>query len=148
MVRLYSANAVTLVKNAEGLRLSAYQDPGGIWTIGWGHTGKDVFEGLTITELQAEKLLDNDLQKAANIVNTLVLVDINQNQFDALVDFTLNLGGGNLQSSTLLRYLNQGNFDLASKEFPKWIYQGKVKLEGLEKRRQAELVLFNSAPSN
>ena len=108
-----SPNGQTLIKKFEGLRLTAYQDMVGVWAIGYGHTGPDVKPGLTITQQQADQLLINDLVRFNNGVNALVTVKLNQNQFDALVSFSYNLGLGSLQNSTLLRLLNQGgdNYD-------------------------------------
>ena len=103
-----------LIEKFEGLRLTAYQDMVGVWTIGYGHTGPDVKAGLTITQQQAEQLLINDLARFNNGVNALVTVKINQNQFDALISFSYNLGLGSLQQSTLLRLLNAGNFQAAA----------------------------------
>lgn len=118
------------------------------WTIGIGHTGSvdgvPVGPGMVITEAKSYALLDQDAATAAKGVNTSVVVPLNQNQFDALVDFTFNLGVGNLQSSTLLKKLNARDYTGASNEFPKWNKaQGQV-LSGLTKRREAERKLFLS----
>jgi len=126
------------------LRLTAYQDSVGVWTIGYGHTGSDVRPGLTITQEQASALLQQDVAGAVAAVNRLVTVTLTQNQFDALVDFTFNEGQGNLASSTLLRELNAGNTAGAAAQFLVWVYAGGVQLPGLVKRRQAEAALFQS----
>jgi lysozyme len=81
----YSQNGLNLTEQFEGLRLTAYQDQVGVWTIGYGHTGPDVHAGLTITQQQANNLLMQDTQSAAAAVNRLVTVAINQDEFDALV---------------------------------------------------------------
>lgn len=140
----YSATGRALTEDCEGLRLNAYQDSVGVWTIGYGHTGKDVHPGLTCTQAQADAWLQQDIQGAVHVVNTVVKVPLNQNQFDALVDFVFNLGSGNFQSSTLLKLLNQGNYQGASNEFPKWNHAGGVVLGGLTTRRLAEQKLFNT----
>ena len=101
------------IKNHEGLRLTAYKDGGGVWTIGYGHTGSDVREGLTIPLSEAERLLTRDLRVAEGHVNDAVKVKLTQNQFDALVSFTYNLGGGAFRSSTLLKLLNAGDYEWA-----------------------------------
>lgn len=138
----YSKNGYDLTKSSEGCKLIAYQDPVGVWTIGYGHTGPDVFDGLVITQSYAEKLLAKDIQEAGAHVNSVVDVDINQDKFDALVDFTFNLGPGRLDHSTLLKKLNAGDHFGASQEFDKWVFaDGKV-LAGLVKRRRAEKSLF------
>ncbi len=100
--------------------------------------------GMTCTQEQAEQWLQEDVQSAVDAVNRLVTVQLTQNQFDALVDFTFNLGSGNLQSSTLLRLLNAGNYAGAAGEFEKWDKAGGQALPGLLRRRQAERDLFNS----
>ena len=119
-----------LIEKFEGLRLTAYQDMVGVWTIGYGHTGPDVKAGLTITQQQAEQLLINDLARFNNGVNALVTVKINQNQFDALISFSYNLGLGSLQQSTLLRLLNAGNFQAAADQFPRWDRAGGKEVAG------------------
>ena len=132
----------TLIQKFEGLRLTAYQDMVGVWTIGYGHTGPDVKAGMTITLQQAEQLLINDLARFEKGVNALVQTPISQNQFDALVSFSYNLGLGSLQQSTLLRLLNAGNFQAAADQFPRWDHAGGKKVAGLTARRAAERQIF------
>ncbi|MBM2884524.1 muraminidase [Chromobacterium amazonense] len=139
-----SSNGIQLIQQFEGLRLTAYQDSVGVWTIGYGHTGPDVRAGLSISDSQATQLLSQDLRRFEQGVSNLVKVAINQNQFDALISFSYNLGLGNLQSSTLLRLLNQGDYRGASGQFPLWDKAGGKVLPGLQKRRQAEQALFLS----
>jgi lysozyme len=141
----YSDQGLALTERFEGLQLTAYQDPVGVWTIGYGHTGPDVQPGLTITQEQAGALLLQDVAGAVAAVNRLVTVPLTQNQFDALVDFTFNVGQGNLASSTLLRELNAGNTAGAAAQFLVWVYAKGVELPGLVTRRQAESALFQSA---
>jgi lysozyme len=141
----YSDQGLALTEQFEGLQLTAYQDPVGVWTIGYGHTGSDVQPGLTITQEQASDLLLQDVAGAVAAVNRLVTVPLTQNQFDALVDFTFNVGQGNLASSTLLRELNAGNTEGAAAQFLVWVYAKGVELPGLVTRRQAEAALFQSA---
>lgn len=141
-----SKNGIQLIKQFEGCRLKAYKCPANVWTIGIGHTetvnGKPIVEGMTITELMAETLLAIDLQKFENAINTKVKKPLTQNEFDALVSFVFNNGIGAFEQSTMLKLLNQGNFNLAAKQFDRWIYaKGKV-LNGLKKRRAAEKALF------
>jgi len=140
----YGTAGLALTKQSEGCELNAYQDPVGIWTIGYGHTGPAVVQGFTITQEQADALLVSDVAGAVACVNKAVQVQINQNQFDALVDFTFNLGCASLLSSTLLRLLNAGDFDGAAGQFARWVYAGKTILPGLERRRAAELQLFQT----
>lgn len=138
----YSEKGYGLTKSMEGCKLVAYKCPAGVWTIGYGHTGHDVFEGLVIAEGHAEKLLQQDVRKFEDAVNRLVKVEITQDQFDALVDFAFNVGSGALEKSTLLKKLNAGDYIGAAGEFDKWIFaDGKV-LSGLVKRRGFEKALF------
>lgn len=136
-----SQAGVNLIKSFEGCRLTAYQDSAGVWTIGYGHTS-GVKKGMTITEAQAEAYLKGDLGTAENAVNGKVTYSIKQNQFDALVSFTYNVGSGNFGSSTLLKKLNQGDITGAANEFDKWNKAGGQVLEGLVRRRAAEKAMF------
>lgn len=126
--------------------LAAYQDPGGVWTVGYGHTGREVHSGYKIMLTDATSLLVDDLGAAGDSVTVLVRVPLTRNQYDALVDFTFNLGHVNLANSTLLRLVNQGGMVDAEGEFRKWIYGTvngeKVKLPGLVKRRESEAGLW------
>lgn len=140
----YSANGLALTEKFEGLRLDAYQDTAGVWTIGYGHTGPDVQPSLTITQEQAEILLAADIAWAAACVNKAVKSAINQNQFDALVDFTFNLGCASLVQSTLLHLVNTGDFTAAAQQFLRWNKACGQPLKGLTLRRQAEMELFNT----
>lgn len=151
-----SDRGIRFIKNHEGLRLTAYRDPVGIWTIGYGHTGADVWAGKTITAEQAGQLLRRDLAEAESAVNELVKVPLTQEQYDALVSFTFNVGSDmdadeiaeGLGDSTLLKKLNAGNYDGAQAEFPKWC-KGRINgvkrvLPGLLRRRKAEAALFST----
>ena len=140
--RKTSPAGIELIKGFESCQLAAYLCPAGKWTIGYGHTGPDVKPGLTITQQQAEQLLINDLVQFERRVNDLVTVQINQNQFDALVSFSYNLGVGALQKSTLLRLLNAGSYQPAADEFPRWKRAGGNVVAGLTRRRYAERQLF------
>lgn len=137
-----SQNGVDLIKRFEGCRLKAYRCPAGVLTIGYGHTGSDVSNGMEISQEKAENMLKMDLVVHCNNVAKLVKVPLNQNQFDALVSFEYNVGYGALSTSTLLRLLNQGKYTEASKQFERWVYAGGKPLEGLKRRRKAEKELF------
>lgn len=139
-----SQKGVDLIKASEGLELKAYKDSVGVLTIGYGSTGTHVFARQVITESQAEVLLKSDLSRFEKGVMDLVKVPLNQNQFDALVSFSFNLGLGNLKSSTLLRKLNSMDYAGASLEFERWNRAGGKILAGLTKRRLAEKALFLS----
>lgn len=139
-----SQKGINLIKMFEGLSLKAYKDSVGIVTIGYGSTGPHVSMGQTITEVQAEALLKTDIARFERGVSDLVTVPLNQNQFDALVSFSFNLGLGNLKSSTLLRKLNSLDYSGAAKEFERWNRAGGKVLAGLTRRRIAERDLFLS----
>jgi lysozyme len=141
----YSDAGLTLTKNFEGCRLSAYADQGGVWTIGYGHTGPGVHAGLTITQDQADIFLQSDTAGAVACVNKLVTGPIVQCQFDALVDFAFNLGCACLATSTLLRAVNAGDFAGAANEFLRWDHVGGMVVPGLLRRRQAESQMFLAA---
>ncbi len=130
------------IQNWEGLRLEAYMPtPNDKPTIGWGHT-IDVRMGDIISREQAEKFFTFDVRWAVSCVNAEVKVGLTQNQFDAIVSIVFNIGATNFGKSTLLRKLNKGDYDGASQEFGRWVYQGKKVLKGLVRRRAAEQELF------
>jgi lysozyme len=136
-----SLTGIQLIKEWEGWRDKAYLCPAGKWTIGYGHT-KTAKRGMVISKENGEKLLREDLQVYENAVNRLVTVPLNQNQFDALVSFTYNVGRGAFSQSTLLRYLNNGHYDAAANQFTKWVNGGGKELPGLVARRETERTLF------
>ena len=138
-----SENGIELIKSFEGRRLVAYQDSVGVWTIGYGHT-KDVWEDRLIIKSTADRLLAEDLAEFEEYVNTLVKVPLTQNQFDALVSWTFNLGPTNLTESTLLKKLNAGDYDAVPDEIRRWNKAVGEVLEGLVRRREAEAALFNA----
>jgi len=138
-----SKNGIELIKEFEGRRLVAYQDSVGVWTIGYGHT-KDVWEDRLIIKSTADRLLAEDLAEFEKYVDNLVDVPLTQNQFDALVAWTFNLGPTNLSESTLLKKLNAGDYDSVPSEMKRWNKAGGEVLEGLVRRREAEAALFNA----
>ncbi|MBF7982191.1 MULTISPECIES: lysozyme [Rahnella] len=141
------AKGVALIKTFEGLRLEKYQDVVGKWTIGYGHLIlPDESFSAAIPEAQADALLRQDLGISEKAVNQYVIVPLTQNQFDALVSFTFNLGIGNLKSSTLLRVLNARQYQDAANEFLRWDKAGGKQVAGLIRRRTAERALFISQP--
>ena len=131
-----------MTRSFEGLRLEAYQDSAGIWTIGYGHTGPEVHRGQCIDEAEAEALLRSDLASALECVRRAVRVELEQHEFDALVDFCFNVGRGNLLGSSLLRYVNRGEVDSAAMQFGLWVHAGGKVVPGLVRRRAAEAALF------
>ncbi|MDA9470548.1 lysozyme [Enterococcus sp. 5H] len=141
-----SQNGRNLIKKWEGLRLSAYQDSVGVWTIGYGHT-KGVYAGMTISEMQANAFLDEDIKTHAVGIFKYVTVQLNQNQFDALVSFHFNLGPYILANSQLLIYINSKNWTSAANEMKRYVYAGGQILQGLVNRRNDEVTLFLKAAS-
>ena len=132
------------IEQFEGLRLASYQDSIGVWTIGYGHT-EGVSAGMTCTSEQADAWMAEDLRVAELAVDISVRVTLNQNQYDALVSFTFNVGSGNFENSTLLKKLNLSDYIGASAQFPIWDRAGGQALPGLLKRRLAERDLFLEA---
>jgi len=135
-------HAAPLVKKYEGCRLDSYKCPADVWTIGVGHTGPEVHEGLKWTQAQADEALNKDLLRALNDARKVIDVGLNDKQMAAIVSFVFNLGIGNFRNSTLLKKINKGDFLGASKEFGKWTYGGGKQLPGLVARREAEANLF------
>lgn len=131
---------ISLIKSFEKLELKAYKCPAGVWTIGYGHT-KGVKKGDVCTEAQAEQWLKEDLANAETAMDGLKL---NQNQFDALVSFTFNLGIGNFKKSTLYKKVKVNTNDPSiADEFAKWKFANGKELAGLVRRRAAEAELYN-----
>jgi lysozyme len=136
-----SAEGLALIKKFEGCELEAYQDAVGVWTIGYGHI-KGVKEGMTITKQQAEEMLEEELIEYENYVKEAVKYQLDQCMFDALVSWTYNLGPSNLNSSTLLKVLNAGDYDGVPEQIKRWNKAGGKVLQGLVRRREAEALLF------
>jgi lysozyme len=134
-------SGTALIQSFETLRLAAYQDQRGIWTIGWGHT-LGVVEYQTCTQAEADEWFLQDTQYAVDGINRTVCVGLTQNQFDALVSFTFNVGIGSEAHSTLLAYINGGNFYDAADQFLAWNHINGVPNAGLTRRRLAERALF------
>lgn len=128
------------IKGWEGCRLTAYRCPAGVLTIGYGHTGKDVTPGKRITQAEADALFNEDIAKFAASVEPLVAgVNLNNNQFDALVSLAYNIGVGAFRNSTLLKFVKANPDDEAiRREFLRWDKSGGRVLPGLSKRRLAE----------
>lgn len=155
----YSPAAITIVKRWESCRLEAYADEGGVWTIGYGHTGEDVKQGDKITQRRAEELLAQDMADATNSINGAVdfeKVKLTQYQFDALVSFVFNVGPGhpgkkagfvyllNGEPSTMLKFINDGMVAAAATQFERWCNVDGRPSAGLRERRIAERDLYNN----
>ena len=143
-----SAAGIELLKQFEGCRLTAYQDSVGVWTIGFGTT-TGVKEGQTISQVKAEEYLRFDLAIFEKAVTESLKVPVNQNQFDALVSFTYNVGVSAFRSSTLLNLINEKtDKKVVAAEFSKWVKAGNQTLPGLVSRRKAESELFLKGAKN
>jgi lysozyme len=143
----FSEYGKSILKARESLRLKAYLDGGGVPTDGWGHT-KGVKLGDVITLEQAEEFLAQDLYDFELAINRLVYVDINQNQYDALVCLVFNIGINAFQNSTLRRKLNTGDVYGAADQFDAWVFDNGKRVHGLELRRKIEKTLFLKGMDN
>jgi lysozyme len=143
-----STAGLELIKTSEGFRAKTYLDLAGNPTIGYGHrlTPRECYpDGICATE--ADVILRWDVREAEQSVARLVRVPLTQGQFDALVDFTFNLGSGRLASSTLLQSLNAGNYDAAASELLRWDHSGAHEIASLKARREAEFRLWTGSKS-
>ena len=148
-----SAKGLDIIKEHEGLRLNAYKDIVGVWTIGYGHTST-TYPGHVITKTEAEQLLLDDVSWAENAVNKyLKHVRLNQNQFDALVSLVFNVGApaiftvkysnGYEKGSSLYNLIILGNFEKAAERFKDFSKAGGQFIQGLYNRRLKEAALFS-----
>ena len=136
-----SQEGLSLIKKFEGCELEAYKCAAGVWTIGYGST-KGVKEEDTLTQEEADNLLLHEMQEYEGYINELVKAPLEQNQFDALVSWVFNLGPANLKASTMLKFLNAGDYHLIPSQIKRWNKAGGKVLEGLIRRREAEALLF------
>jgi lysozyme len=141
-----SLNGIDLIRNFESLRLNAYDDGVGVWTIGYGTTKYPndirVKKGDVCTLDQAKAYMQHDLKKFEWAVNNAVNVPINQNQFDALVSLAYNIGPTAFKESTLVKRLNEKNYKAAADQFGLWVNARGKRLQGLVNRRKIEMELF------
>ncbi len=168
-----SSNGLAVMKHFEDCELEAYPDPGSElgkactarklpmrdyrqvpdwqklsgspWTIGWGHTGREVKPGLVWHQAQADRVLLDDLARFETGVDKLVTISLKQGQFDALVSFSYNVGLEALKNSTLLEMVNNKRHDQALAQFARWNKSGGRVLKGLVRRRAAESWLWRDA---
>lgn len=145
---MMTEEGISLIKKYEGCKLTAYKCPAGVWTIGYGNTfyenGSTVKPGDKITQERADQLFRNILEKKfVEPIRKLIVSDINDNMFSAIVSFTYNVGIGNLKSSTLLKKVNANPYDQTiSLEFKKWVKSAGKVLPGLVRRRESESDLY------
>lgn len=140
---------LALIKEQEGLRLAAYQDQAGIWTIGYGHTGKDVWPGLSISQAQADELLARDIARTEDAVTAAVsdLDGVGRNEFSAMVSLAFNIGIPAFRGSSVLRLYRARDEAAAARAFMLWVKVTgsagkKIVSKGLTRRRAAEMALF------
>lgn len=151
-----SDTGIKLIQHYESCSLKSYRDSAQILTIGWGHTGSDVYDGMIITQDQADDLFKNDIEVFVNMLNSRLEDNIEQYQFDALVSFLYNVGPGSVgikdglfvlrdgNPSTLWRMIESKNFIGASQQFLQWTRSDGMILRGLVARRRSESLLFSS----
>jgi GH24 family phage-related lysozyme (muramidase) len=140
-----SNGLIELIKEFEGFSATAYKDGGGVWTVGYGTThigGISIGQYATCTEPEACQMILDEVNPISYKISKMVTVHLTQNQFDALVDFTYNLGIGAFGNSTLLKKLNAGDYEGAANEFLRWDHDNGKKVAGLTRRRIAERALF------
>lgn len=136
---------IALIKECEGLRLAAYRDGAGVWTIGYGHT-RGVRQGMSCTEAEAGAWLREDLADAEASVDRWGL-ELTQDRFDALVSFVYNVGGGTFAKSTLLVKIRTGaDAETVAYWFLRYHYSAGKPLLGLARRRAMEAALFTGLP--
>lgn len=135
--------ASNFIAEQEGFSALAYRCPAGVWTIGFGHTG-DVHEGDIVNKGEAYELLDRDLQRTQEELATLIHIDINENQFVALMSFVYNFGLTKCRTYRLFGMINRGEWDNVRTWWPKYCSPGTTYEKGLRDRRMRELELFFS----
>ena len=147
MHRFTNKKGIELIKLFEGFKSEPYVCAGGYLTIGYGHKLLPSDPYKIITQEKAVQILENDLRRMERSVLKYINVEINDDQFAALVSFTFNVGSAALQRSVLRQKINYGHYDDGAKEFLKWVYAGGRKIMGLVRRRNIESNLFNSNKS-
>ena len=136
-----SEEGLSLIKKFEGCELKAYRCAANVLTIGYGTT-KGVTEDMEILTRPPESLLKEEMHEYEGYINDMVKVPLEQNQFDAMVSWVFNLGSTNLSSSTLLKKLNNSEYDEVPSQIKRWNKAGGKVLDGLIRRREAEALLF------
>ena len=136
-----SEEGLSLIKKFEGCELKAYRCAANVLTIGYGTT-KGVTEDMEITKEEAESLLKEEMHEYEGYINDMIKVPLEQNQFDSMVSWVFNLGSTNLSSSTLLKKINNSEYDEVPSQIKRWNKAGGKVLDGLIRRREAEALLF------
>lgn len=131
-----------LIKHFEGCKLKAYQDSGGVWTIGYGSVGPGISAGVVWEQWQADERFAEDVAKFEAGVRALIKVPITSNQLSALTSFAYNVGLGNFSRSGALKALNRQDYKGAAANLLLWNKVGSYVVPGLVNRRQQEHDLF------
>lgn len=139
-MRKINKRGLELLKQFEGRKLTAYQDQGGVWTIGYGHTGPEVVKGLSISADECEAFLQKDLERFYHLDDYIAEL-VNDNQYSALICLAYNIGLRALKMSTLLKCINSDQSP--DKEWMKWNHINGQVNAGLTRRRKAELDLYH-----
>lgn len=147
MSRAINAAGLALIKRFEGFSPTVYADAAGLATIGYGHLLREGETWERISKPQAEALLRQDVAVAERAVCRFIHVPLHNNQFAALVSFTFNLGAGALQRSTLRQKINREEHAAVPEELRRWVWAGGQRQRGLQRRREAEIALYCSAPA-
>lgn len=149
---VWLAPARTIIKEFEGCRLKAYRCPAGVWTVGWGHTGLDVRDGVTVTQSQADTLLDQDITFFAEGIHRLLRGSdkLGGNQQAALISWAFNVGLAAVETSMLRRRIMAGEsyVTVIPQELPRWNKAEDIVMVGLVRRRAAEVALFTGNPTS
>lgn len=154
-MREFSKKLINTIKELEGFRSKPYQDQRGVWTIGYGHTAAagypDPKQVTEITEEEAEQILIKDLTEVAEHVNKLILVNLPKNRLESIYSFVYNIGVAAFKKSTLLKYINNREYDKIETQLRRWCYADKKISKGLQHRRETEIKLWkgvkNALPS-
>ncbi len=138
-----SEKGIAFLIKEEGEILTAYLCPAGVWTIGVGHTGKDIKKGMKITKEQSREFLKSDIKRFEDIVNKSIRIPLKQCEFDALVSFSFNVGEGAFSKSALVNKINSSaSLKEIETQFRRWIYGGGKVLPVLQSRREREIKLY------
>jgi lysozyme len=134
--------ATNLLKEVEGCKLRAYQDGGGVWTIGYGETGKHIYKGMGWTQEQAENALSERISHLLSFIYATLPPHLPEGSLASLVSFIYNVGKGAFLGSTMYKLLNSKKYLLAAQQFDRWVYDNGKKVNGLVNRRVKEKELF------
>jgi lysozyme len=138
------AAGIQFIHGKESCELKAYRDSGGVWSIGWGHTGPDVHEGLVITQEQADELFRKDAAEFVRLVNLSLKVPVHQAQYNALLSLTYN---GGIKKDLFAAVNKCGTQEEIRAQFMRWVRDRRgTTLRGLKIRRTQEADMFFSAP--